>query len=54
MKNQIYLRIGRPKRFEVEKKEKKMNPLVYFVLKWAIILGFIYFFLGDFLSGILN
>ena len=54
MSNQIYLRIGKPKRFRPEKKDKPMNPIRYFIIKWSIILGFCYFFLGDIVRFLFN
>ena len=45
MTNDIYLRIGKPKRFREQKEHKPMNPILVFVIKWALVIGTIYFLL---------
>lgn len=53
-KNQIYLRLGKPKRFKPIVENKPMHPVKFFIIKWILILGFLYFFLDDMLRFIFN
>jgi len=52
--NQIYIRIGRPSRYKPTPyqqallgQRKQPNPIKIFIIKWGLVLGFLYFFTDD-------
>lgn len=54
MSNQIYMRIGKPDRYKPFKEDKPMHPILYFIVKWSIVIVLLYFFLDDIIRFIFN
>ena len=42
MNNQILIRLGRPKRYKIQRQPKQHHPIKIFIIKWLLVIGVIY------------